>query len=247
MSLTVVTYNLSGAPIASIERIAELVKNADVVAFQEVCIKGLESKIFDAVIAAMKKRDFSFRRFDGAFSARNYIELLFVKPPVIIIDTVYIPFKRSLNNHGISVYALSVKVTPDTTRTIQIATAQIESSTASGPVTQRQQLDHLKEAGKLDSPSILLLDTNIRAWQQPPLGDIGGYNDAWRDVGSSNTEITYDSKRNTIAHESIEEASDRRDRIYVRGVECMGYCLFGVNARPELSSHYGVGVTIKLT
>lgn len=249
MNIKVVTYNLRDASAEAIEKIADIVKDADVVAFQEVCTKGAHSRLFDVTVASMKKRDFTFRRFDGAFSIRNYMELLFVKPYLTIVDTVYIPFKRSLTHHGISIYSLSVKDTPESTRIFQVCTAQVESSSTVGAVVQRHQLEQLRDVVKTDTtPAILLLDTNLRSWQSlsPSISVIGNYVDAWREAGTQTSEITYDTKRNPIAELDTENACDRRDRIYVRGFECSECRLVGVDAKPTLSSHYGVSVNLKL-
>jgi len=247
MSLKVVSYNLCGATAETIEKIVELVKDVDIVAFQEVPTKGINSRLFDVTVAAMKKRDFTFRRFDSAFSARSYMELLFVKHALLIVDTVYLPFKRSTANHGISIYVLSMKVSSDVKTIIQVCTAQIESSATVSVVVQRQQLDQLRDTIKLDSsPSIILADTNIRGWQST-IGDMGGYTDVWREAGKQSTEITYDSKRNPIAQLDSEDACDRRDRIYVRGMESVDCRLIGDTTKPSLSSHYGVCATLKLT
>lgn len=265
--IKVATYNLRGvgANAETIDKIASLLLESQVqiVAFQEVVIRGVDSKMYDLLVASMKKRDYVFRRFETPFSTRQYIEVIFVKVgcgfEIVEGGATYTPFRRTSQhnvNHGISTYLMAGRIMKQgvpVSIEFYVSTTQIEAASDAGPVIQREQLAQLSSLNTKQRPSMLLVDTNLRSYQQlsSSSSEVPNYIDAWRVAGDLAADYTYDTKRNHVAALFEEQATDRRDRIYLKSsleleIQAENLGLLGVTDK-VLSSHYGVVATILIT
>lgn len=167
-------------------------------------------------------------------------EMIFSKFP--ISNPQFIPFPRSSDNGGISLFKLDIWGV----KNVWVCTSQFDIA----PAFRRTQVSRFPFLLKNVAPHNIIFggDTRIQEYQYDLTCPEGWY-DAWYEGGTSKGRYTYDSESNLLVPPPYK---DRPDRIWYHpssqrpSIECVDCRLYGMGTDAAISSHYGVKATFKI-
>jgi uncharacterized protein YlzI (FlbEa/FlbD family) len=203
-TITIATYSFIGE-----EDIDHVIDELKEYAFDPtiIALQNIEKYDYVKVLRRLKKEGYIFYLREETKTA-DYGEILFSRLP--ILKSEFHPFSKTRQNRGITCYLVKVPLKDGSEgKLVWIATSQFEDD-GTGSGCRRSQITELDKLFMDDERVIFAGDTCITQYQNKTHKRPDGWMDAWEEKGTEEDEETTDE-------------GDRRDRIWVKGMEILEF------------------------